>query len=81
MADSRAGRTSNWLGIHRIAWYALGIALALLVLEHASHVLSALPYLLILACPVMHFFMHGKHGHGHGGGKNGGVANRHEDDS
>jgi len=31
-------------------------------------VLGVLPYLLILACPLMHFFMHGKHGHGHGHG-------------
>jgi hypothetical protein len=25
--------------------------------------------LILLACPVMHFFMHGSHGH-HGGGNN-----------
>ena len=28
--------------------------------------LSYLPWLLVLACPLMHLFMHG--GHGHGGG-------------
>ena len=32
--------------------------------EHAAHVLSALPLLLFLSCPIMHLFMH--HGHKHG---------------
>ena len=36
-----------------------------LLMEHWAHVLGALPYLLILACPLMHFFMHRGHG-GHG---------------
>src|SRR5438477_1323661 len=38
--------------------------------EHTSHVFSALPYLLIAACPLMHLFMHhGHHGsHGPSGG-------------
>lgn len=31
--------------------------------EHRAHVLGALPYLLLLACPFMHMFMH--HGHHH----------------
>ncbi|GGJ42173.1 hypothetical protein GCM10011320_57200 [Neoroseomonas lacus] len=34
--------------------------------EHWEHAFGALPYLLLLACPLMHLFMH--HGHGHGGG-------------
>lgn len=37
--------------------------------EHSAHVALALPYLpwlLLLACPFLHFFMHGSHGHGHG---------------
>jgi hypothetical protein len=29
--------------------------------EHRAHLLGALPYVLLLACPLMHFF------HGHGG--------------
>ena len=33
-----------------------------LIMEHAAHVLGALPYLLLAACPLMHLFMH--HGHG-----------------
>ncbi|WP_111400007.1 DUF2933 domain-containing protein [Humitalea rosea] len=39
-----------------------------LLREHYGHTLGALPYLLLLACPLMHLFMHHGHGHGHGGG-------------
>ena len=35
-----------------------------LLTEHWAHVLGVLPYLLILACPLMHLFMHGGHKHG-----------------
>jgi hypothetical protein len=48
-----------------------GIALAVLLAvagfylysEHRAHLFGALPWLLLLACPLMHVFMH----HGHGG--------------
>ena len=40
----------------------LVIAGALLFTEHRAHVLGASLWLLILACPLMHFFMHGGHG-------------------
>lgn len=30
--------------------------------EHQAHLLSALPYLIILLCPLMHIFMHRGHG-------------------
>ena len=41
---------------------------AYLVIWHGAHVAVALPILVLLACPFMHFFMHGGHGHhqGHG---------------
>ena len=32
---------------------------------HGAHLLGYAPFLLILACPLMHIFMHGGHG-GHG---------------
>ena len=41
----------------------LGIAGFFLIAEHRVHVLGALPYLLLIACPLLHLFMH--HGHGH----------------
>lgn len=43
----------------------LVIAGVLLWTEHLAHALGYLPFLLILACPLMHMFMH--RGHGHGG--------------
>lgn len=33
----------------------------LLATGHEAHLLGALPYLLFLACPLMHVFMHGGH--------------------
>ena len=33
--------------------------------EHRAHVLGLLPYLLLLACPLMHMFMHHGHHHSH----------------
>ena len=33
--------------------------------EHQAHLLGALPYLILLLCPLMHIFMHRGHG-GHG---------------
>lgn len=47
-----------------------GIATYLLLSEHRAHFIGALPLLLLLACPLMHVFMHNGHGghgrHGHG---------------
>ena len=40
-----------------------------LVPEHPAHLFGALPYLFLLACPLMHVFMHRghrHHGHQHG---------------
>jgi hypothetical protein len=55
----------------------LAIAAFFLITEHTAHVFAALPYLLLLLCPVIHLFMHRGHGshaghdgHDHGvGGK------------
>lgn len=35
-----------------------------LLREHWRHAFGMAPYLLSLACPVMHYFMHGGHAHG-----------------
>ncbi|MBF6649777.1 DUF2933 domain-containing protein [Methylobacter sp. BlB1] len=42
----------------------LVVALFFLLTEHRAHFLGILPYMLLLACPLMHFFMHGS-GHRH----------------
>jgi len=54
--------------MNRVALY-VSIAFALvggyfLLTEHRAHVFEYLPYILLLACPLLHVF-HG-HGHGHG---------------
>lgn len=49
----------------RVWWIFAAIALFYLLSEHRAHLFGALPFLLLLACPLMHFFMHGRH-HGHG---------------
>ena len=46
----------------------LGVGGFFLITEHTAHVFGALPYLLLLACPLMHF-LHGGHKHGHGSHK------------
>lgn len=52
-----------WLGTCLFA----AVALFFLWEEHEAHILGALPYLLLLACPIIHLFMHRGHGHGPGG--------------
>ena len=43
------------------------VAIFFLLSEHRAHLFGVLPLLLILACPLLHLFMHrGHHGHRHG---------------
>ena len=54
----------NWrAGLVLLAF--LAIAAFFLLTEHRAHLLGLLPWLLLLACPLLHLFMHGGHG-GHG---------------
>lgn len=48
---------------------AAAVAGFYLVTEHQAHLYGLLPYLLLLACPLMHLLMHRGHGHGHGPGR------------
>lgn len=41
----------------------LAVGLFFLLTEHRAHLFGVLPYLLLLACPLMHLL----HGHGHHG--------------
>jgi hypothetical protein len=68
----RSQRRSVWVATACVA----AVALFALVLDHRAHVLGALPYLLLLACPLMHL-QHGDHQHqkdctlpGHGHSRN-----------
>ncbi|MDO8350163.1 MAG: DUF2933 domain-containing protein [Gallionella sp.] len=53
---SGSPRRYNWIFVGFLA-----IAAFFLFTEHRAHLLGALPFLLLLACPLMHLFMH--HGH------------------
>ena len=57
----------------------LVIAGFFVVKEHTAHLLGVLPYLLVLACPLLHF-LHRGHGGGHGDhGSHGGDAAGHSE--
>jgi len=63
--DRQPRRIPPWV------WLVLAVVLGFFLLtEHRAHLFGALPYLLILLCPLMHLFMHGGHGgHGHSHGR------------
>ncbi len=52
----------GWLVSHKAALIALILVTVLLVIDHWNHLVTVLPYLLLLLCPLMHVFMHGGHG-------------------
>ncbi len=59
-----------WGSRYSIGLIVMGaIAAYFLLSEHRAHFFGALPFLLLLACPLMHLFMH--HGHGGHGGSQG----------
>jgi hypothetical protein len=68
---------SFWSTSSGIACLILIASAAYFILtEHRAHFLEWLPYILLLLCPAMHFFMHGGHGmhhnnRGHGENKRG----------
>lgn len=55
-------RFPYWLG----ACVFLAVAAFFLWEEHRAHLLGALPYVLLLLCPIVHLFMHRGHGGHHG---------------
>ncbi|MGL6392437.1 DUF2933 domain-containing protein [Aeromonas hydrophila] len=61
-----------WRSRTGVAFIIIGsVAGYFLVTEHWAHFMGALPYLLLLACPLMHVFMHGGHGDNHENGDHG----------
>lgn len=66
MNTSAAGeKPAFWKRVHWGVWCLFGLALMLLAIDHWAHIFGVLPYLVLLACPLMHLFMHGKHGQQH----------------
>ncbi|MBL8519402.1 MAG: DUF2933 domain-containing protein [Betaproteobacteria bacterium] len=67
-APASPSRTRAW----KSAAVMLGLILAFYFLrEHWGHVLGLLPYLILLACPLMHLFGHSHQGHSHDASQNG----------
>lgn len=71
------------MAFNRRYWIILAvfgaIALVLLWADHRAHIVSALPWLILLLCPLMHIFMHGHHGGGQGGHKHGPQKDDHRE--
>lgn len=58
----------NWSRTSLLMTASLAIIVVFFILrEHWAHALGLGPYLLLLACPLMHLF-HGYGGHDHKGG-------------
>ena len=74
--DGKPGPFTSRTSIVLLGFLAVGGYF--LVTEHWAHVIPFLPWLLLLACPLMHLFMHGGHaGHrGSGDGGSGSVGRR-----
>lgn len=68
--DEPGTNPSRWrspLGIFMLVAGAIGVYY--LLTEHVTHVTQAIPYLFLLACPLMHLFHGHGHGHHHQGGR------------
>lgn len=56
----------GWRSRNKIVLIGFAVMAGFFLLsEHRAHVVEWLPWLFLLACPLMHIFMHG----GHGGGR------------
>lgn len=66
--DQNFQQKRGWSRANIVLIAFLAIAGFYLITEHRAHVLGFLPFLLLLACPLLHVFMHGGHG-GDGNGK------------
>ena len=76
--DHEGPRSNDDNGQCRVPWYktARGLTTAILAglvlytlwyffwTDHRAHILAFLPYLIFLACPLMHLLHRGGHGHG-----------------
>lgn len=64
MSNDDSHHAPRWSARAKLAFLVFaGIGAFFLIGEHRAHVLSYLPWLFLLACPLMHLFhRHGGHG-------------------
>ena len=64
-AKAKTKTTNSFISRNWPTILVLSVVGFYLITEHTAHLLGVLPWLIVLACPFMHIFMH--RGHGHGG--------------
>lgn len=53
----------NWSRINQwLLWIGLAAAVAWMFIGHTAHLWQLLPFLILLACPLIHLLGHGSHG-------------------
>lgn len=72
MTNERSTRWTSPLGI--FMGLAGAVGLYYLLTEHLTHVTQAIPFVFLLACPLMHLFGHHHGGHGSHGGHEAGPG-------
>ncbi len=66
MSEMNKRQRNFWFTPNGLAAMGLiGGMLYFLLTEHRAHFIYALPFLILLLCPVMHIFMHHRHGDHH----------------
>jgi len=58
--DSQRPPRRNW-STHAFIGF-LAVAAFFLLSEHRAHLLGVLPFVILLACPLLHLLHHGRHG-------------------
>lgn len=81
--SANAGSMKSKANIALIIFLLIGAYF--LVTEHRAHLAGWMsywwPYVLLLACPLIHLFMHGGHGHGGHGSSDGSNERNKEKDN
>lgn len=64
MSPEHQPSSTRWLQLRTGVVFLAFAAIAVFFLwqEHKAHLLGALPFILLLLCPLLHLFMHRGHG-------------------
>jgi len=79
MNDRNVSDTQN-RKTNLVMWVFLGFIAYFLITEHWAHIVPFLPWIILAACPLMHLFMHGGHGHGDSNHSSHGERQHHKED-